>query len=563
MKDYLSEKNLELTKVEWVKQEQTQKMYAQLSKEAQDSLSTIESLLAPTDLANQLERSPSSWELRSPPKSQKIWVWVQSRRQNSLEWQDLDSIYPNFVHPEPDEAIANFSETNLYISLQALTHDGRMHTLVDWQGPANVALGSTIQFSVLPAGTNLSKLKQIDDAKKVQLWNPLLQVGPNMITGSSFTPDGTFYSSTDNTIKAGMGTLFDLNNLAQEGFNSVPIQSMSVAHVDASAYPRIHLQLNIEPLKQPAWHPAHFRLYQATQQVPIRLETLAVSPRPLIIMLDISNSMSEFNRIEEAKKALHVILQGLPDNQQIAFMTFAKEPKTIVELVRLGDNRTRLTDAINKIYLEGSTYIPEAVNYAVSYLVQPAYILFLTDGTDSRKLDGSFYEVPEDYATAFSQSLALLNASQHVFISIGMGESDDHDLMELATQSKGYYYFASQSQDLTNIFQSLGKELSGQVTISFVDPEAGTSQPGDTKNIRMELEGYTGTLDAHYQIPITPQSKNIAGLRLVIRWQETGEDPVQVTRLLHTMVAQLIPGNYLQPIISQSYQRHFRLEPSH
>jgi Ca-activated chloride channel family protein len=114
----------------------------------------------------------------------------------------------------------------------------------------------------------------------------------------------------------------------------------------------------------------------------------------IVLALDISLSMNDFNKIERAKEWAQSLIQGLGDKNSLTLMTFNHRLETVQELVALTEeNKKALCKAIDGLNPRGGTRLYDAIDAAYEKL-QNAHdteeagaiqmILLLSDGCDTR-----------------------------------------------------------------------------------------------------------------------------------------------------------------------------------
>ncbi len=190
-----------------------------------------------------------------------------------------------------------------------------------------------------------------------------------------------------------------------------------------------------------------------------------------MLVLDVSASMTAAdlrpNRMEAAKQAARAFLDALPPNMQVGLVSFSSG--ATVNAAPTND-RFAVARAIDALQANGGTAIGEGLHLALDQLAQrpvdedgsraPGLVVLLSDGQ-------SILGRPPETAAARARQ------EQIKIHTIGIGERgadtviggqrvrlDEQTLQAVAAATEGRYFYAGESNELTEIYANLGSQIS-------------------------------------------------------------------------------------------------------
>jgi Ca-activated chloride channel homolog len=173
------------------------------------------------------------------------------------------------------------------------------------------------------------------------------------------------------------------------------------------------------------------------------------------VVLDISGSMNEEGRLENAKTALRNFIGQLDDRDRLGLIVFSNEAGELTELSELGPKRQEVLERIDGLFAEGGTRLLDTVAEAYRSLQnEPAgerirAIVVLTDGADNQS------------AMTPAELTALLNADQEgrsikVFtIAYGSGTDVDTDLLQDISDASGAKTYQSRPGEIEDVYRDI------------------------------------------------------------------------------------------------------------
>ena len=191
-----------------------------------------------------------------------------------------------------------------------------------------------------------------------------------------------------------------------------------------------------------------------------------------MLVLDVSASMTasdlEPNRMEAAKEAAHAFIDALPPNMQVGLVSFSSA--ATVHAAPTGD-RFEVKRAIDGLQANGGTAIGEGLHLALDQLAQrpvnedgnraPGLVVLLSDG------QSTLGRPPDTAAERARQEQIKIHAigigERGADTVIGSGQRvrlDEQTLQDVAAATGGRYFYAGESNELTEIYASLGSQVS-------------------------------------------------------------------------------------------------------
>lgn len=181
-------------------------------------------------------------------------------------------------------------------------------------------------------------------------------------------------------------------------------------------------------------------------------ELASQGDRPLAnvaIVIDKSGSMSG-ERIERAKEAAAMAVNGLGSNDIVAILAFDNTVDVVVPATKVSD-KARITQAINNIRVAGGTGLFAGVSKGAAEVhkffdkSRVNRVILLSDGQAN---------IGPSSPAELGQLGAMLARQGISVTTIGLGTDYNEDLMtQLAANSDGNHAFVENSRDLVRIFK--------------------------------------------------------------------------------------------------------------
>ena len=221
----------------------------------------------------------------------------------------------------------------------------------------------------------------------------------------------------------------------------------------------------------------------------------------LILVIDVSGSMSTDNRIEGAKQSAIAVLEALKvDRDRLAIIPFSSTMQVLRPLeVLTSANRSLCRELIEALEPSGGTRIgPPTLESLNLYQKQPIdgakMVMVMTDGED-----------PEfaRHIEAIAQLGEEAGAQVHT-IGFGgeVGPAARAALQEVARRCSGQYQHAPSNEELTRIFNARVQETINECTLVYDSPYP---QPdGLPRKVELRLKAPNGVVNAAFSYQVGP-----------------------------------------------------------
>ncbi|MFE9773986.1 von Willebrand factor type A domain-containing protein [Streptomyces sp. NPDC005931] len=174
-------------------------------------------------------------------------------------------------------------------------------------------------------------------------------------------------------------------------------------------------------------------------------------PAALTFVIDISGSMAEPGRLDLAQESLGVMTDRLRDDDSVAVVTFSDEAETVLPMTRLGGNRGRIRDAVDRLEPTYSTDLGAGVEAGYETAVEG-----LREGATNRVVlvSDALANTGETDADAILERIAR-SRREHGITLFGVGVGSDYGdaLMErLADRGDGHTVYVSDAEEAREVF---------------------------------------------------------------------------------------------------------------
>jgi Ca-activated chloride channel family protein len=174
-------------------------------------------------------------------------------------------------------------------------------------------------------------------------------------------------------------------------------------------------------------------------------------PMNLVFLLDVSGSMSDYNKLPLLKKAMRTLVKSLTAKDKVAIVVYAGASGLVLPATE-GSNKEKILDAIDRLESGGSTNGGAGIKLAY----KTAAANFIEGGVNRVILatDGDFNVGVTDEGSL--ERLIAKSAKSGVFLTVlgfGMGNYKDSTLETLADKGNGNYAYIDTEKEVKKVFE--------------------------------------------------------------------------------------------------------------
>lgn len=274
------------------------------------------------------------------------------------------------------------------------------------------------------------------------------------------------------------GVLLVSDAFAQDGVITRRVDTKGVGtateviinQVDTSAYPKVTIFATVLRGGQPVigLDDKDFRV----REDEVDQEPLTVVPKltalNAVVTIDTSGSIKK--ALPQIQAAAKDFIDLLHPEDKFNIISFARQ----VQMLSESADRAAAKGAIDKTSARGDTALYDALYESVNVLKDKPgrkAVILLTDGVDD---DGRGGQLSKH---SLEEALELARTVNLPIFTIGLGsEKDVATLERMAKDSGGIYFDAPSAEQLKSVYDSIGKQLSGQYNIYYTSnlPADGT-----------------------------------------------------------------------------------------
>jgi Ca-activated chloride channel homolog len=178
-------------------------------------------------------------------------------------------------------------------------------------------------------------------------------------------------------------------------------------------------------------------------------------PANVLMVLDISGSMTEEGRMTHARAGLKAFLHEVTRRDRVGLMTFSDDSKLLVPIAPMSRNRRKLIEATDRVAPLGGTRLRDTIADAMEVVGAHAVpnainaVVVLTDGDDNGSV-----RTEDRLAQALEQQTRESRTQIRVFTIAYAGEPNERELVRYAAATGGRSYSGDQS-DVESIYRKI------------------------------------------------------------------------------------------------------------
>ena len=210
------------------------------------------------------------------------------------------------------------------------------------------------------------------------------------------------------------------------------------------------------------------------------------------LVMDCSGSMSG-QKIEDAKQAAKDFIANFKANDRGAILRFSSN-YDVKMLQAFTSDKTLLNSAIDSLSAGGMTALFDAIALGVEETAPEVHNKAVIAFTDGKENDSVNYPNLNDLIN----HIVPFNIPAY---TIGLGSYvDEANLIEIATQTGGQYYFAPDASDLADIYNEIAKGMAVEYLLAFRSPHP--FYDGTTRTVYIDVSTPYGICSASFQYTV-------------------------------------------------------------
>ncbi|MCP4522494.1 MAG: VWA domain-containing protein [Cytophagales bacterium] len=198
------------------------------------------------------------------------------------------------------------------------------------------------------------------------------------------------------------------------------------------------------------WNKEHQLLHIGLQGKNYQFDDIA--PMNLVFLLDVSGSMSDYNKLPLLKRAFKLLVKQMRSKDHVSIVVYAGAAGVVLEPTS-GDNKKAITDALDKLQAGGSTAGGEGL--ALAYKMAEKHLD--SEGLNRIILatDGDFNVGPS--SDAEMQRMIEEKRDKNIFMTVlgfGMGNYKDSKMESIADNGNGNYFYIDTFEEAQKVLHT-------------------------------------------------------------------------------------------------------------
>jgi Ca-activated chloride channel family protein len=175
----------------------------------------------------------------------------------------------------------------------------------------------------------------------------------------------------------------------------------------------------------------------------------------ITMLIDISGSMREENRIAGAREGAAAFIQQLAPSDTLTIILFDDQQTVLYENVNVGEYRDKMIADVKTILPRGGTALYDSIGIAVARMtIDPRKINAVVVMTDGQDTNSTTYNSARSLMEALGSSAEVPSAEVSIF-TIGYGSNAAEDVLkEIANKGRGAYFKGS-TENIAQVYRDM------------------------------------------------------------------------------------------------------------
>ena len=179
-------------------------------------------------------------------------------------------------------------------------------------------------------------------------------------------------------------------------------------------------------------------------------------PANVMLVVDVSGSMGEESKLEEAKEGLAVFLREISPNDRVGLIRFDDQVTPVLPIRRFAESRRDLEEAIDGLFPDGQTAVYDATRdgyetvRALGDDTRINAVVVLTDGADNES------SISDDDLAALLEGQASNTEQTPIRVyTIAYGSQAEKSVLEKIATASGGKAFEGDPDDIEAVYRSI------------------------------------------------------------------------------------------------------------
>jgi len=277
---------------------------------------------------------------------------------------------------------------------------------------------------------------------------------------------------------------------------------IKITQVDSSQFPKIKVYVSVTNAAGEPVSIAANQLQLMENGKPVTVESASgngkgkgeVGPLTTLLIMDVSGSMNEGDKLTAAKTAAHAYVDQMRPGDQAGLVAFNTQVTYVQQVTA---DHAALGQAIDGLKAANNTAMYDALTKGediLSAFPGRKAMIVLTDGLDNRSQHTADQVIKQIGPSGLSIStIGLGNPKQLGVSNAGL---DEAALKSLAERAGGVYGYANDSAALTSLYQLYGRALQSEYVLTYTS--ATTLRDGVNRSLSVSLPAAGAPAQAAY-----------------------------------------------------------------
>src|SRR3954451_21264818 len=179
-------------------------------------------------------------------------------------------------------------------------------------------------------------------------------------------------------------------------------------------------------------------------------------PANVLLVVDVSGSMAEEHKLEQAKRGLQLFLREVAPQDHVGLTAFSSDIQPLVPIAPIGENRGRLKQVVEGLAADGETTLYDATADGVATVRKLGddsrinAVVVLTDGVDTNSGRSA-----DDIVNELRSGSEASDRIRVFTIAYGEGAAGSEDVLKKIAAVSGGKDYTGSTEDIESVYRSI------------------------------------------------------------------------------------------------------------